>query len=87
MSDEVLVWLFVWSAYGPADATAIPKPHHLLPRLNPDWFYLSRTGLPTFVLEKRPLNGCSTSEGEGEEGKERGEEFVLCPRKKRKVGV
>ena len=28
-------------AYGPADATAIPKPRHLLPRLNPDWFYLS----------------------------------------------
>jgi len=23
-----------------------PKPHHLLPRLNPDWFYLSGTGLP-----------------------------------------
>ena len=25
-------------AYGPADATAVPKPHHLLPYLNPDWF-------------------------------------------------
>ena len=24
--------------YGPADATAIPKPHYLLPRLNPDCF-------------------------------------------------
>jgi len=23
-------------AYGPADATAIPKPGHLLPPLNPD---------------------------------------------------
>ena len=32
-------------AYGPADATAIPKSHHLLPHLNPDWFYLSGTGL------------------------------------------
>ena len=32
-------------AYGPADATAIPKPHHLLPHSNPDWFYLSGTGL------------------------------------------
>ena len=31
-------------AYCPADATAIPKPHHLLPPLNPDWFYLSGTG-------------------------------------------
>ena len=33
-------------AYGPADATAIPKPHHLFPHLNPDMFYLSGTGLP-----------------------------------------
>ena len=33
-------------AYGPANATAIPKPHHLLPHLNPDWFYLSGIGLP-----------------------------------------
>ena len=24
----------------------IPKPDHLLPHLNPDWFYLSGTGLP-----------------------------------------
>jgi len=23
-----------------------PKPHHILPYLNPDWFYLSGTGLP-----------------------------------------
>jgi len=28
-------------AYGPAHATATPKPYHLLPHLNPDWFYLS----------------------------------------------
>jgi len=51
MSDEVVMWLSVYSevrlfAYGPADATAIHKPHHLLLHLNPDWFYLSRTGLP-----------------------------------------
>jgi len=26
-------------AYGPADATAIPKPHYRLPHLNPDWFF------------------------------------------------
>ena len=45
-------------AYGPADATTIPKPHHLLPHLNPDWFYLSDTQV---VLENRPLNGCSSS--------------------------
>ena len=30
-----MLWLF---AYGPADATAIPKPHHLVSHLNPDWF-------------------------------------------------
>ena len=24
--------------YGPADATAIPKPHHLVPHFNPNWF-------------------------------------------------
>ena len=51
LSDEVLVWLSVWSevqivSYGPADATAIPKPRHLLSYLNPDWYYLSGTGLP-----------------------------------------
>ena len=45
-------------AYGPADATAIPKPHHLLPHLNPDWFYLSGTGLPRLSCKKRPLNVC-----------------------------
>jgi len=33
-------------AYGPADATAIPKPCHLLTHLNPDYFYLSGTVLP-----------------------------------------
>ena len=34
-------------ACGPADATAcIPEPRHLLPRVNPDWFYLSGTSLP-----------------------------------------
>ena len=42
--------------YGPADATAVPKPQHLLPPLNPDWFYLSATGLP-----RLSLNGCSIS--------------------------
>jgi len=32
--------------HGPVDATVIPKPHHLLPQLNPDRFYLSGTSLP-----------------------------------------
>ena len=32
-------------AYRPADAAAVPKPHNLLPHLNPNWVYLSGTGL------------------------------------------
>jgi len=32
--------------HGPADATAIPKRHHLLTHLNSDWFRLFGTGLP-----------------------------------------
>ena len=44
-------------AYGPADAASILKPHHLLPHLNADWFYR----LTQVVLEKRPLNECSSS--------------------------
>jgi len=39
LSDEVSGARCRLFAYGPADATAIPKPH-------PDWFYLSGTGLP-----------------------------------------
>ena len=37
----------------------IPKSRHLLPHLNPDWFYLSGTGMFQVVLENRPLNVCS----------------------------
>ena len=33
-------------AHDTADATAIPKPHRLMHRLNPDWFYVSGTSLP-----------------------------------------
>ena len=33
-------------AYGPADATAIPKPHNLLLHLNLGWFYVCGTDLP-----------------------------------------
>jgi len=47
-------------AYGPAGATAVPKPHRLLPDLNPDWFYLSGSGLPRFT-GKEALNLCSSS--------------------------
>ena len=45
---------------GPADATAILKPHHLLPHFNPDWFYLCCYWLTQVVLKKRWLNGCSS---------------------------
>jgi len=32
----------IWSSW----CHCIPKPSHLLPHLNPDWFYLSGTSLP-----------------------------------------
>jgi len=52
----VLVWLFGVRcrllAYGPADTTSIPKPHRLLPNLNPDWFYLSGTSLPRLCWKR-----------------------------------
>jgi len=53
-------------AYGPADATAIPKPHHLLPHSNPDWFYLSGTGLPRLFWNRGRYTGvcvCVSSVG------------------------
>ena len=46
----------LWSSW----CHCTPKPHRLLPHLNPDWFYFSGTGLPRLSWEKRPLNGgCS----------------------------
>jgi len=47
-------------AYGPANATAIPKAHHLLPPVNPDWFTFLVVAYPG-CPEKRPLNGCSVA--------------------------
>ena len=47
-------------AYVPADATAIPKLHHLLPHLNADWFLPFWYQLTQVVLEKRLVNGCSS---------------------------
>jgi len=46
-------------AYGLADATAISKPHHLLPHLKywlvlPFWYRVTQV-----VLEMIPLNRCS----------------------------
>ena len=39
-------------AHGPSDATAIPRPQHFLPHLNPFLYQLTQ-----IVLEKRLLNG------------------------------
>ena len=38
----------IWSSW----CHCIPKPHHLLPHLNPDWFYLSGTSLPRLSWER-----------------------------------
>ena len=37
----------IWSSW----CHCIPKPHYLLSHLNPDWFHLSGTGLPTLSLK------------------------------------
>ena len=37
-------------AYGPADAIAVPKPHHLFPDLNPDWFLPHNAMHPQYML-------------------------------------
>jgi len=62
LSVDMIVRLFVWSevqvvCIWSSWCHCIPKPHNLLPHLNPDWFYLSGTGF----LEKRLLSGCSSS--------------------------
>ena len=41
---------FIWSSL----CHCIPKPH-LLPHLNPDWFYLSGTGLHTLFWKKEAI--------------------------------
>jgi len=66
ISDEVLVWLSVWSmcrlfAYGPVGASVVPQPPHILPHSNPDWFLPFWHRLTQVVLEKRPLNVRSSS--------------------------
>ena len=38
----------IWSSW----CHCIPKPHHLLPRLNPDWFYLCGTCLPRLSWQR-----------------------------------
>ena len=62
LSDEVLVWLSVWSevqivCIWSSGCHCIPKPHHLLSHLNPDWFYLSNTGLPRLCWKRGRLMG------------------------------
>ena len=45
------------SFYFISRAEKSPKPRHLLPHLNPDWFYLSGTGLPRLSWKR----GCNSS--------------------------
>ena len=52
LSDELLEIRCRLFACCPADVTVIPKPHHLLPHLNPDWFCLSGTGLPSLSRKR-----------------------------------
>ena len=64
----MLVWLSAWSevqivCMWSSWCHCIPNPHHLLSRLNPDWFY-------QVVVEKRPLNGCSSSSSSSSSSKE-----------------
>jgi len=69
LSDEMLVWLSVWSEVQSLHMVQL-KP---LPSQNPSslasfksrlvllfWYRLTKD-----VLEKRPLNGCSSSSGSG----------------------
>jgi len=60
-----------------ASKVAVPKPHHLLPHLNSDWFYLSGTSLSMLSWKKRPLNGCSGSSSSRSRGETSG--GVLSP--------
>jgi len=47
ISDEVLVWLSVWSEVQIVCIWSLPsQTPSLLRHLNPDWFYLALTGLP-----------------------------------------
>ena len=62
LSDEVLAWLSVWSevhvvCIWSSLYHSIPKPHNLLPHLNPDWFLPFWYQLTQVILKKRPLNG------------------------------
>jgi len=58
----MLVWLSAWNKVQIVCILSgwchcLPKPHHLLPHLNPDWFYLSRTGLPRLSWKRGHWTG------------------------------
>ena len=64
LSDEVLVWFSVWIEVQivctwSSWCHCIHKPHHLLPHLNSDWFYLSGigTGLPRLSWKRGRWTG------------------------------
>ena len=57
LSDEVLVWLSVWHevqtvCIWSSWCHCIPKCHDVLSYLNPEWFYLSGTGLPRLLWKR-----------------------------------
>ena len=62
LRDEVLEWLSVWSKVQIVCLWSdwchcIPKPHHLLPHCNPDWFSLSATSLPSLSRKRGHYTG------------------------------
>ena len=62
LSDGVLVWLSVWSevhivCIWSSWCHCHPKPYRLLHHLNPDWFYLSGTGLPRLSWKRGRWTG------------------------------
>jgi len=65
VSGEVLAWLSVWSevqmiSYGPMVHLMPLPPRHLLLHWSPEWFTFL-VPVTWVVLEKRPLNRCSSS--------------------------
>ena len=66
LSDGVLMWLSVWSEVQIVRIWSswyhcIPKPYHLLPHWNPDWFYLSVSkALKAKALMERETKSCTS---------------------------
>ena len=51
--SDLSKWILLkWILLTRKHTRCIPKPHRLLSHLNPDWFYLSGTGLPRFCWKR-----------------------------------